>query len=427
MKKTIIASLILLSGIRLNAQIEPEAVTCPANNYYTEIHAFTEASSVTKIYKTYLTPLGTKNLKMNIWVPVTPLDEAKKPLLLMIHGGAFQTGSRNDQDNICKEFALRGFVAVTIDYRKGWNCNNGGGLHQKAVYMALQDAYSALEYLYNNRFLYKINTNAIFVGGSSAGAITALNTVYMEQSEADVLMPGASALLGPLKSSTYPNLNIKGIFNNWGGIDASIFDNSEAVPMISFHGSNDGVVPYEVNQAGPVCDQTTIWGSKKIYDQIQQNVPNVCLELYERTGGVHGVWQDPDSTLMRISRTACFFRSIICLPGCSGQLYSTVLTNPVCSTSQLSLEEPAGTEVELIQEDKENKQISLAVTSPTSGFFHVSVYNSSGILLHQSESRIDTERTVIPVDFSTQQLPSGIYLIQWNTGSESGTEKIFIP
>lgn len=419
MKKTIIASLILLSGLRLNAQIEPEAVSCPTDNHYTEIPIFDTLKKVTKVYH--------DTLKMNIWYPPKTADiVTKRPLILMIHGGAFQTGGRADNDNICKQFAEHGFVAVTIDYRKGWDCNNGGGMHQKAVYMALQDAYSSLEYLYNNRTVYGINPNAIFVGGSSAGAITALNMVYMKQSEADLLMPGASTQYGPLKSATYPALDIKAVFNNWGGIDASIFDNSEAVPMISFHGNNDDVVPYDVAVAGPPCDETTIWGSYKIHQLLQGLSTPVCSRITIKPGGGHGVYQNATEKEIRVNQAICFFRSLMCDNNCTSSA-DIVLTAPVCSSSQLSLEEQTGTEVELIQEGIENKQLSLAVTSPTSGFFHVSVYNSNGTLLHQSESRIETERTVIPVDFSTQQLSSGIYLIYWNNGSESGTEKIFIP
>ena len=63
-------------------------------------------------------------LKMDIYMPdpsIDPLEE--RPLVVMVHGGSFINGSRQDMESICQEYARRGFVAATISYRLGWDCN----------------------------------------------------------------------------------------------------------------------------------------------------------------------------------------------------------------------------------------------------------------------------------------------------------------
>jgi len=71
-----------------------------------------------------------ENLIIDIYYPDISIDSLPlRPFILLIHGGAFLGGSRHDMDYQCMEYARRGFVAATIEYRLGWNCHAHGEIH----------------------------------------------------------------------------------------------------------------------------------------------------------------------------------------------------------------------------------------------------------------------------------------------------------
>src|SRR6185369_3696679 len=82
---------------------------------------------------------------------------------------------------MCKQFALRGYVVASIDYRLGWNPIATEqairtGTFVQAVYRGLQDAKTCVRYFRMNAATqgntYKIDTSRIVVGGDgSAGFI----------------------------------------------------------------------------------------------------------------------------------------------------------------------------------------------------------------------------------------------------------------
>ncbi|MCQ2307587.1 MAG: alpha/beta hydrolase [Bacteroidales bacterium] len=50
---------------------------------------------------------------------------------------------------------------------------------KRAGYAAIQDAHAAMRYLVENQSVYGIDTSMMFVGGTSAGATTALHLAFM--------------------------------------------------------------------------------------------------------------------------------------------------------------------------------------------------------------------------------------------------------
>ena len=66
-----------------------------------------------------------KDLFLDIYYPVGS-TEAKRPMVMWVFGGGFFQGTRQDLDQVCTEFAAKGFVAVTIDYRIGFHSIPGG-------------------------------------------------------------------------------------------------------------------------------------------------------------------------------------------------------------------------------------------------------------------------------------------------------------
>lgn len=252
-----------------------------------------------------------QSLQMDVY---TPDDNKAHPLVLLIHGGAFLYGDKNEATEICKYFAERGFTAVTIDYRLGWNygTNNCDGNMESlkvAVYRGLQDTHASLRYLVANAASYKIDTSKIFIGGSSAGSVLALQTAYLDKADADKHFPLFDKILGKSNQSgnnLKTTFSIKGVINMWGGVfDLGIISPTEKIPVISFHGTKDNIVPYNEGTYASCPNYLKVYGSKAIYDLLSsRNVPSV---LHSAIDGGHGVYD----TNYIASNSYCFIKSIL--------------------------------------------------------------------------------------------------------------------
>jgi len=191
------------------------------------------------------------NLKMDIYLPKND-TLSRRPLIMFIHGGAFYFGSKNDLSIVewCKHYAELGYVTASINYRVGFQPSLSG--IERAGYRAVQDAHAAMRYLVANQETYRIDTSMIFVGGSSAGAITSLNLGYMteETRPSTTYKKGSSRDLGPIETSGNELKNtftLKGIVDMWGAVSTLDVLKSNNIPIIAFHGNADKIVPYDYN------------------------------------------------------------------------------------------------------------------------------------------------------------------------------------
>ncbi|MDA9126762.1 alpha/beta hydrolase [Flavobacteriaceae bacterium] len=247
-----------------------------------------------------------QNLKMDVYFPNTDIDtQEKRPLILLIHGGGFTGGARESMSYHSMELSKRGFVVATISYRLGYNREVFGDI-QKAVYRAQQDANSALRYMASQKEKLKVDTSWVFIGGSSAGAITSLSTSYASQQEWNKIAPQFEFDLGPLESSDN-SLNeiftIKGIYNFMGAILPVVFNSGDLIPTISFHGDLDTTVPIGKSMI-------TGFGSRPIHEMLIE--AGVCNDLTVVPNGGHGIYRTKKDVDFRINRVACFFKSLIC-------------------------------------------------------------------------------------------------------------------
>jgi para-nitrobenzyl esterase len=127
-------------------------------------------------------------LFMDSYVPDNDLQN--RPLLMLIHGGGFSGGSKQQEAlvDMANYYASRGFVVFSIDYRlrgdigtipQEWidattNVDPAELDQLYAMYPAHRDAKAALRWIIANADNYSINKDYITVGGGSAGAITSI-------------------------------------------------------------------------------------------------------------------------------------------------------------------------------------------------------------------------------------------------------------
>ncbi|MDO6792598.1 alpha/beta hydrolase fold domain-containing protein [Tamlana sp. 1_MG-2023] len=108
-----------------------------------------------------------EDLYLDIYYPTTSKSDEKYPIMLYTHGGGWFNGSK---ENIVKspvkepflELVKQGFAVVSINYRL---------TRQKSVLMrdCVIDAMDALRYLSANSERLKLDANAVYVLGDSAG------------------------------------------------------------------------------------------------------------------------------------------------------------------------------------------------------------------------------------------------------------------
>lgn len=203
-----------------------------------------------------------ENLGLEVYYPATLQPGAKRPLVMLIHGGGFIGGSRADFRQQAMSIAQLGYVTATIDYRlcKRNNCLlltanpamicnlNWGSDFAQSAYVAMHDGNAALKFLKQNSESYHIDTNNIIIGGHSAGALTAMLMGFTDQAEANS-MAGGNSFAG-LWGNIDAQQGIKGVFSLSGAaFDTTFIDANENIPTFIVHGTCDPTVCYGTDAA----------------------------------------------------------------------------------------------------------------------------------------------------------------------------------
>ncbi|MCX6134809.1 MAG: T9SS type A sorting domain-containing protein [Ignavibacteriales bacterium] len=174
-----------------------------------------------------------------------------RPLVICLHGGSLIVGDRIDMSAFCTDFAKRGYVAVSIDYRVGIESPKGVRTILEALLRGVQDTKAAVRFFRSKGAQYGIDTSQIFLEGSSAGSMVAVHYAYWNQDE---IPPDINqAKWGNIEgASGNPGFStaIKGIVNYCGSIiDPTWIDKGE-VPVANFHGLLDTIVPPDSGVSG---------------------------------------------------------------------------------------------------------------------------------------------------------------------------------
>lgn len=249
--KKIYITLFLLAFLFQNSYSQTE-LACDGERYIDDV--FASVSVTTVIYGSNDNVFGVnQNLKMDIYEPVGDTHE-QRPVIVFAFGGSFIVGSRGTMAGYCEQFAKKGYVAVTIDYRLGFTSTNEAGL-AGAVVRAMGDMKAAIRYFREdaaNDNVYKIHPDYILVGGYSAGAIVALHTAYMDMD--DDLSTAVSGVIsdnGGIDGNTGDSTNqsysseVFAVYNLSGALQKKEYiDADETEPLVSYHGTSDSTVPY---------------------------------------------------------------------------------------------------------------------------------------------------------------------------------------
>ena len=174
------------------------------------------------------------------------------PCVIVIHGGAWNGGDSRELPQLNSYLANRGYAVASINYR----------LSPKNNFPAqLEDIKSAIEFLKNNAFEFKINPSNFVLLGRSAGGQLALMAAYTIKdagikgvisfyAPADMVwatfVPGNPLVLDSKKVlSDYIGCNYETGPEKYKRSSPLEFVSPDNPPTLIIHGENDVMVAYE--------------------------------------------------------------------------------------------------------------------------------------------------------------------------------------
>ena len=180
---------------------------------------------------TYGTAVNLENQTITLQLDMyQPTGDAvtSRPAIVWVHGGSFCCGSKTSPEIVdeATTFSKEGYVNVSIDYRlESPGCSGSFSNCVAAIQEAATDAQAAVRFLRTNAATYGIDPNRIAIGGSSAGAITALNVGYSSSEDPSASVRAAVSLSG-------------------AQIAVGTISPGDA-PALDFHCTTDPLVPYQ--------------------------------------------------------------------------------------------------------------------------------------------------------------------------------------
>lgn len=178
----------------------------------------------------------------------------QRPLLILAFGGSFVFGRRTDgyMQDLGNTFAKKGYVVASIDYRTTPSLitNPSPRNFYGAVVKGSHDMLASVRYfrkdVVENSNTFAIDTNLIYIGGVSAGAVSAIHAAYLRDPSEFPAELDTTGIGGTEGLSGNPNYSsrVAGVLNWCGAIGDSAWIDADEVPMLSMHGDNDDVVPY---------------------------------------------------------------------------------------------------------------------------------------------------------------------------------------
>ncbi len=248
-------------------------------------------------------PGGHERQKLDLYLPdesdSQPAPDAKRPLIIWVHGGAWRAGSK--QNCPARRFVREGYAVASINYR----------LSQHAIFPAqIQDCKAAVRWLRANAGQYGYDPNRFGAWGASAGGhLVALLGTAGDVNEFDVgPNAGVSSRVQAVCDFFGPTDFTK-MSSYWSTMDhdspqspesqlvgGAIQDNKDKVrranpiayatahdpPFLIVHGDKDPLVPH--NQ------------SEMLYDALKN--AGVDVTFYTVSGGGHGGFKDPQVDIL---------------------------------------------------------------------------------------------------------------------------------
>lgn len=290
----------ILSLMSSSLLAQEDAAGCDGQRYFYSV--FDDVTKTTVKFGENINTSGVnQELFMDVFEPLGDDLEAR-PAIVWAFGGAFITGNREDMEEACIEFAKRGFVAVTIDYRL-YNIFLGipdSLTVAEVVVQAIGDMKAAIRALRLDAATvneFRVDTSRIIAGGVSAGGILANHCAYLDPDDPiptffqDILEDngGIEGNSGDADNLAYPS-NVMLSVSLSGAIYDDQWMEAGDPPLATIHGTEDEIVPYTHGFASAPIGPGTVQlmsmdGSGKLQERAEAlGIPNFHVSV---PGGGH--------------------------------------------------------------------------------------------------------------------------------------------
>ncbi len=183
-----------------------------------------------------------RKLLMDIWKPPKSKSTGQvlRPAIVLVHGGHCKGGDKSNEEARAKQFASRGWVAASINYRllsKADSCRTEGSIEA-----AGSDAKAAIRYLEANSIRLGIDTNRIAIMGCSAGGRTSMYASFVKGN-------GVEKRPGATQKNSHDYANYPAKISACVEVSADYYAPHESFPpqfpkdsppLLIIHGKNDG-------------------------------------------------------------------------------------------------------------------------------------------------------------------------------------------
>lgn len=248
-------------------------------------------------------------LKLDVWYP--KIIQERYPVVFFAHGGGWVSGFRNQPNNVswCKFLASKGFLAISIDYRYGFN---------NTMDDILSDYTDALNFVRKNCKTLKADIDRIVLMGLSAGGhLALLYSAYYSYNKALEYLKGIKGVVAYYAPSDLKDIfskDSKSLFAKFATM-ATLKGNPKKIeeiyeyyspinwiskrmlPTLVVHGKSDVVVPFK--------------SSVKLVEKLKENGVKHGF-LIHRTGGHTFEFELRDLQTVRIiEQTVRFIRRMM--------------------------------------------------------------------------------------------------------------------
>jgi len=368
--------------------------------------------------------------KMDVYTAADDDYEGLKPLVIMAHGGSFYAGTPQTSTMVaaCTDFAERGYVAASIQYSLTNALFLIDSLHMIDIVMkAIGDGKAAIRWFRqdaDNGNQFQIDPDQIFVGGNSAGGVLMTNLAFFDETDdlpthMDSIIIANGGFEGSAGNFGYSS-TVSGVINMAGAIyKPDLISQDNNVPVISFHGDADGVVPFNCNQVfwdasgfgiefdRDAIDLVTLCGSEPIHQRLDEL--GISNELHVFEGDNHTPWSlevmgEKEKRNFVISKASDFLYNL---------LNCNILSTPIVNNSYFD-------EISVYPNPIVTNSTLFLGNFGTNSVVNINIFDGVGKLIF-SESTRKTNFVI-----QRENFPSGLYVLNVKNQKNSKFLKILI-
>jgi len=258
-----------------------------------------------------------ETLLMDIFQPANDTTQ-NRPVLIVASGGGFIVQDRTEVELVATEFASRGFVAATMDYRVLGRFPVDAEELSIAGVKASHDMFAAVRFFRadaegaNN---FQIRSDAMIVSGTSAGGVMAATVATFDESDIapsqaiqDYLDANGGAS-GAVGNNTDVSSDVQGAVPISGAVlDLATIDANSA-PVYAAHNMIDPVVPCDTGTEGAAFTGLVVSGSCDFIPALQ--AAGVTTGFFLKPGVGHVSFTTAEFLQIAEDAAGLFFEEVI--------------------------------------------------------------------------------------------------------------------